>query len=281
MYANFVTMSTKNTDFIVTPLNLLPAEYNGGDVEAQKDFIRKRILAVTNDHLVQDKEAMRLIQEMGSDLSINAFATNFKLKGQPNIDVICANDLNRRIFERLSIVRVDQGEKMNDKPLFLTSTQFSQESYRDCLKTYKRRLGLNPEDPTDLYSLINVVMSPFPTEMNFTRTIIDALRKVIEEEVATSVKWNTVSPDYHGFVMQGTDKLFLVHLPMFNMENHRYQLIISGDLSASDMAKYVEARKANPNQLYTLGNVDKDVLEDMLKKGSFNVNVDKGLPPNS
>jgi hypothetical protein len=249
MYANLVTLSTKDTDFIVTPLNLLPAECDGGNVEAQKAFIRQRILPVTNEQLVQDEEAMRLIQEMGSDLSINAFATNFKLGGHPNTDVICANDLNRRIFERLSIVRVDKDEKMNDKPLFITSTQFSQQSYRDCLKTYKRRLGLNPEDPTDLYSLINVVMSPFPTEMNFTRTIINALRKVIEEEVAISVQWNTVSPTYHGFVMQGTDKLFLVHLPMFNMENHRYQLIITGDLSESDMAKYVEARKANPSQL--------------------------------
>lgn len=274
MYAYFATMSTKDTSFIVAPMNMLPAEAEGGDVEAQKTFIRQRILPVTNEQLVQDSAAMKLIQEMGSDLSINAFSTNFKLNGEPNKDVIAANDLNRRIYERLSLVSIKQ--TMNDKPVLLTSTKFSQATYLDCLTTFKRRLGLDPNDPNDLYCLSNVVMSPFPTEMNFTRDLIQAFQQVLEEEAVTSVEWNTVSPDIHGFVMQGTDKLFLVHLPMFNMANHRYQLVITGDLNEEDMSKYVSERNANPGQLFTLSNVDKEVLTKLLEQGSFNANVDKG-----
>ncbi|ESK85823.1 pyridoxal-dependent decarboxylase domain protein [Moniliophthora roreri MCA 2997] len=279
MYAYLVTMSTKDTDFIVTPLNLLPAELEGGDVEGQKQFIRNRILRIPNEKLVHDQEAMQLIQDMGSDLSINAFAVNFKIDGKPNEDVISANNLNQRIFERLSIVSPEGS--MNDKPLFLTSTQFPYQDYGDCLKTYKRRLGLATDTKQDLYSLINVVMSPFPTEMEFTGRIADDLRTVIEEEVETSRTWNTISPASHGFVMQGTDKLYLVYLPMFNMANHRYQLIITGDLPDAEMAQYVAARELDPKQLFTLRNAERDTLENLLEKGKFNVDIDRGLPPNS
>ncbi|KAF7340636.1 Pyridoxal-dependent decarboxylase domain protein [Mycena sanguinolenta] len=278
MYAHLSTMSTEKTRFIVTPMNMLPTEIKpGGNVEAQKKFIRDHILSHNNQTLVDDKEAMGLITEMGSDLSINAFAVNFKIGDIPNRDVISANDLNRRIFERLSIV--DDKRLMSETPLFLTSTVFSQENYRDCLKSYKRRLGLNPEDPTDLYSLINVVMSPFPTQFEFTNKIIEDLTEVIKKEVQTSVEWNTTRPDFHGFIMQGTDKLFLTHIPMFNMESHRYQLIITGDLSADDMAKYVKERRDNPRQSFTLVNSKKVTLEEIVSKGSFNANVDEVLSP--
>ncbi|EEB96233.1 hypothetical protein MPER_04664, partial [Moniliophthora perniciosa FA553] len=270
MYAYLVTMSTKDTDFIVTPLNMLPAEQEGGDVEGQKQFIRNRILRVPNEKLVQDEEAMQLIQDMGS--LHQRVCRQFQDRREDE-DVISANNLNQRIFERLSIVSPEG--TIHDKPLFLTSTQFSYQDYGDCLKTYKRRLGLATDTKQDLYSLINVVMSPFPTEMGFTGRIADDLQTVIEEEVETSRTWNTISPSFHGFVMQGTDKLYLVHLPMFNMASHRYQLIITGDLPDAEMAQYVAARKEDPKQLFTLGNVERDILEDMLKTGSFNVNIDK------
>ncbi|KAK7053227.1 hypothetical protein VNI00_003850 [Paramarasmius palmivorus] len=276
MYAHLVTMSTKDTDFIVTPLNLLPAELEGGDIEAQKEFIRKRILSVPNEILVQDSSAMKLIKDMGSDLSINAFAV---LDGKPNRDVTAANDLNRRIFERLSIV--SPKDTITNKPLFLTSSVFPSAAYGDCLKTYKRRLGLDTDTPEDLYSLINVVMSPFPTTLEFTKTIINDLRIVIEEEVETSRRCNTISPDVHRFIMQGLDRLYLVHLPMLNMANHRYQVIVSGDLPADAMAEYVRARTRNPKQVCTLMNAKPGILQEMLVQGTFLVNVDQGVAPES
>ncbi|KAE9396101.1 PLP-dependent transferase [Gymnopus androsaceus JB14] len=260
MYAYLSTMSTQSTSYIVTPLNLLPAEVPLNSTNAK----------------VEEQKTMTLIRQMGSDLSINAFAINFKLDGQPNRDVVCGNDLNRRIFERLSIVSPTQ--TLKDKPLFLTSTVFSQKNYGSCLRTYKRRLGLDASSNLDLYSLINVVMSPFPTENEFTAKIIEALGEVIKEEAETSVSWNTVSPDFHGFVMQGTDRLYLVHFPMFNMASHHYQLIITGELPPAEMEKYVKAREENPGQLYTLANVKKEELSTLLKSRRFKARVDKGIP---
>jgi hypothetical protein len=276
MYAHLVTMSTDTTDFIVVPMNALPPS----TYPDLKEFIRDNILDVDNKDLVVNDAAMKVVIEMGSDLAINAFAANFRFKNSGgqlvvNQDVVEANNLGKRIFERLSISKVT--DSVPSKPLILTSTQFTQDSYKTCLTNFKTRLGLVGEQ--DLYVLVNVVMSPFPTEGNFTREIADSLQKVIEEEVETSQYRNEVTPALHGFVMQGTKKLFLVHLSMFNMANHRYQLIITGDLPTPVMNKYKQARHDFPDQYFTLGNASKETLDTMLANKKFKAVIDKGLPP--
>lgn len=275
MYAHLATMSTDETDFIVVPLNALPTDVDVG-TEDVKTYIRTHILNTSNKDLVQDQDAMKLIQAMGSDLAINVFVVNFRLtNGHVNEDVVEANNLNKRIFEKLSVSSVNHS--IYDRPLILTSTQFSQKAYGKCLDNYKERLGLKGQQ--DLYVLINVVMSPFPTEFNFTAKIAAALKHVIEEEVQISQFRNTVTPDMHGFIMQGTDKLYLVHLPMFNMANHRYQLIITGDIPAAKMEEYRNARAAMPNKYFTLGTAEATTLGDILRNKKFKAVINKGLPP--
>ena len=87
-------MSTKDSELIVTPLNMLPAEREAEStpeiVEQQKQFIRDRILGVTNEELIKDQDAMDLLRILGGDLMINAFACNFKIDGIPNTDVVSA-----------------------------------------------------------------------------------------------------------------------------------------------------------------------------------------------
>ncbi len=79
--------------------------------------------------------------------------------------------------------------------------------------------------------------------------------------------------------MQGTDKLYLVHLPMFYMANHRYQVIITGDLDPTVMKKYRDARALHPDKFFVLGNHDKDTLKDITTDGaSFQVDIFMGLP---
>jgi hypothetical protein len=275
MYSHLSTMSTADTDYRVTTLNMLPAEASGGDVEAQKDFIRKRIVNTANDVLVKDKEAMKLVAEMGSDLSINAFAVNFRVNGKINEDVVEANNLNMRIFQRLAITSMK--DDINTRPLILTSTQLQQSTYTTCLDKFKERLCLVGNQ--DLYTLINVVSSPFPTEANFTAQIAGALQKVIEEEVQISQFRNTIAPTFHGFIMQGTSHVHLVHLPMFNMADHRFQLIITGDLPPDILQKYVAARKAHPGQFFTLANAKPEVLMTMVEAGRFDAVIDIGMPP--
>lgn len=278
MYAHLATMSTDTTDFIVVPMNALPPATT--EIPDVKKFIRDEILDVDNKVLVTKDTAMKLLIKMGSDLAINAFAVNFRYKNREghvvdNQDVVEANNLGKRIFGRLSISKVT--DSVPDTPLILTSTQFTQDSYKTCLTNFKSRLSL--AGAQDLYVLVNVVMSPFPTEGNFTREIAKALKKVIEEEVRTSKYRNEVTPDFHGFIIQGTRRFFFVHLPMFNMANHRYQLIITGDLPLGVMTMLQQARIDHPDQYFTLGNANKDTLSTMLGKGRFEAVIDKGLPP--
>ncbi|KAF8813146.1 PLP-dependent transferase [Phlegmacium glaucopus] len=277
MYAHLATMSTDQTEFIVVPLNALPTNVLPVGIDL-KEFIRTRILPVSNKELIKDNEAMKLIQAMGSDLAINAFAVNFRLNnGKVNEDVVEANNLGERIFEKLSVSSVS--DRIQDRPLILTSTRFSKKGYGKCLESLKERLGLNLKDERDLYVLVNVVMSPFPTDFNFTQTIATSLESVIKQEVDISKFRNTLTPDFHGFVMQGTDKLYLVHLPMFNMENHRFQLIITGDIPQDKMDQYKKARAASPEKFFTLGTANRTTLESILRRKKFSAVIDKGLPP--
>ncbi|KAJ3967966.1 pyridoxal phosphate-dependent transferase [Lentinula raphanica] len=271
MYAHLATMSTKESSFILRPLNLLPAESDGTpeQVEEQKELIRKKVLPVPNRELVKDKDTWKLVVEMGSDLSINAFAVNFKLGDVVNEDIVEANYLNKRIFEALSITDANSDKK---PPLILTSTVFPQNTYGDCLTKFKDRLGLKGSQ--DLYTLVNVVMSPWPTASGLTSEVAQALQDTILKEREISVYRNTLTDDYHAFVIQGTDKLFLVHLAMFNMENHRFQLIMTGVVSPEMKAAYVEAREKNTETVYLLVNDTPTTLEKIMAAKEFDARIE-------
>ncbi|RIB26875.1 pyridoxal phosphate-dependent transferase [Gigaspora rosea] len=263
IYCHWATMSTKDDDFIVTPFNMLPAEKLGPkEVDELKQEIRTLIVEKTNDQIVKSKKAMKLIKELGSDLMINTFACNFKVDGKINEDVIEANYLNQRLYEKFSLTT--SKDTNQDKPLVLTSTQFNQENYKHCLTNFKNRLGLKGDQ--DLYVLINVVMSPWVTEF----------------ESFLSVFRNKVEPDFHAFVMQGVEKLYLTHLPMFQMENHRQQVIVTADLPENIMHQYRNARRENPSHVYFLGNQDKMKLDDIARNGSsFKGVIYRDFDPNT
>ncbi|KAF3179710.1 hypothetical protein TWF106_001771 [Orbilia oligospora] len=283
LHANWATLSTDDDNFIVTPFNRLPAEVDGKsseEIEKQKEFIRKYIINVDNKTLAKDQAAWELLKLLGGDLMANAMACNFKYtigdKKVLNTSIVEANIMNTRIFNRVSVAR--PGEEVKKRELFLTSSQFSQENYGECLTNYKKRLGL--EGPDDLCSLLNVTMSPWPTDGNFlTDVVVAEFKKIVQEEAQYAIARNTTSPDFHGFVMQGDSPLHLVHLPMFNMKNHRYQLIITGDLPADIFEIYKSDKAANPDAVYLLGNKNADILEELVGATEFEAVIDKGFPP--
>lgn len=177
-------MSDNTTDYIVVPLNLLPSEMrdppNSDDVEKEKEYIRKQIIPKSNFELVKDKDAMLLLNELGSDLNINAFAVNFRYPdGTLNTSVEEANWLNRRIFEALSVTEAKEDPRKI--PFYLTSTTFAEADYGECADRFKARLGL--EGKQDLFVLRNVVMSPFTTTHDFMPVLIKAFTDVVEKEV--------------------------------------------------------------------------------------------------
>ncbi|GFF40495.1 pyridoxal-dependent decarboxylase conserved domain protein [Aspergillus udagawae] len=116
--AHWAAMTTKEDCFICVPLNRLPSEVNGGNVEEEKKFIREEILPKSNQELYNNdatKHTMTLLRALGSDLNINAFALNWR---SPN-------------------------EKPTDKDLYLTSTEFNHEEYGRCAEYFMDRLGIS------------------------------------------------------------------------------------------------------------------------------------------
>lgn len=79
--------------------------------------------------------------------------------------------------------------------------------------------------------------------------------------------------------MQGTDKVHLVALPVFQMANFREQVIITGDIPADVLQSYASARSANPSTVFTLSTSSETTMSDILSQGSLTANIDEGLPP--
>ncbi|KAH9842546.1 uncharacterized protein C8Q71DRAFT_699191 [Rhodofomes roseus] len=281
MYAHWVTMTLESDTLIVIPMNVLPAERDGKldeEVGAQLAFIKRNIVDRPNRELVRDPEAMYLIRMMGSDLSINAFACNFRLSrgGPSNKDVAEASYLNARIIERLAVNRVDDDARK--KPILLMGTELDHERYGSCLQTFKDRLGLNAEDPRPLSGLCNVSMSAFPTTGNFVRELADAFRKIAEEEVQNCWKRVHVAPAIHSFVMQGTEQLFLIYLPMFNWGSYRQQLILSAKLPQEVMDAYARAQRENPAAVFSLHTSSEELLSSILQRRDCEVDIHQGFP---
>ncbi|KAE8357466.1 pyridoxal phosphate-dependent transferase [Aspergillus caelatus] len=277
LYCHWATMTREDTDLIVVPFNMLPTEQNNASPEAiekEKTLIEKRILGVSNEDLMRDSVAADLLKDLGSDLMINAFACNFRVDGEANTDVEEANYLNKRIFKRLSVSSMY--DAVEERPLFITESTFAQDVYGDCLRNYKRRLQLGETAGGDLVSLVNVTMSPWPSDYPFLRDLAETFKRVANQEVQRCVKRNRLTKDIHGFIMQGCNKLFLVHLSMFNMANHRRQLIVTAEIPERIMSQYRNLRAENPAKFYRLTNVKEAYLEELQHAKSFEARMDEG-----
>ena len=121
-------MSDDATDFIVVPFDPVQEE-------SDKEIIRRRILGRSNEDIVNDRKAFDVLCTLGSDLNINVFACNFRIKGRVNDDVEEANYLNKRIYNRLSVTRPKI--HISTVPLFLTSSVFRQEKYGECVRNFQ------------------------------------------------------------------------------------------------------------------------------------------------
>lgn len=181
------------------PFNELPSELDPHStpekVEAEKERIRADILKKTNAEIIREDagrsdhlKVMTLLRELGSDLNINAFALNFTDEnGILNTDVEEANYLMQRVIEALSVDSpTDDPAKI---PLYLTSTEFSDDLYGNCKKHFMKRLGLD-DSAQDLMVLRNVVMSPFPTDGNFISRLAQIFRQTVEKETQVRIHYH-------------------------------------------------------------------------------------------
>ncbi|KAF2702797.1 pyridoxal-dependent decarboxylase domain protein [Pleomassaria siparia CBS 279.74] len=259
--AQWAAMTDDKTSYIVVPFNMLPSELVRGatpdSVAAERQWIRDHILSSSNLNIVANSTtspggdtALSLLRKLGSDLNINAFAINFRNHdGTLNTDTLEANKLMQRVVSHFMVdTPADDPTKI---PLYLTSTEFSPKLYGECAKNFKRRLGLDTEDGHDLFVLRNVVMSPFPTERDFITDLTNIFKGVVESEVKTAQKRSMSSPADHEFLMQGSDKIFLVHKPSFHAANMRRQTILEVDLPAEGKAWYQTLQSQYPDDVFT------------------------------
>ncbi|KAI8949332.1 pyridoxal-dependent decarboxylase domain-containing protein [Xylaria longipes] len=281
--AEWATLTDASSPFICVPFNMLPSELepNPTDekIEAEKKRIRQDIVLKTNAQITEedynrpdDAKAMKLMRELGSDLNINAFALNFRYEnGQLNDDIEEANYLMQRVVETLSVDSpTDDPTKI---PLYLTSTEFSDELYKDCRANFVKRLGL-AKSKHDLMVLRNVVMSPFPTDGNFTNKMAQILYDTVAAETEVVRKRNTLAPDFHNFLIQGTESIYLIHLPMFHVANHRQQLIVAAEFDARSKDKYVAMKKSCPSEPMILVTQNKTMLKEVVENnGRFKAQI--------
>ncbi|MGW5050395.1 pyridoxal phosphate-dependent decarboxylase family protein [Actinokineospora sp. NPDC004072] len=194
-YAAIVTMTTDSDPFVLVPCQRLPAERTHPGDEAklneQLAFIRERIVPKSNAELLDDPEALALLQELGSDQVIIAYLFNFKRDGVLNSSVADMNLLNQRIYHALNITP-SQAVRSQDPaalpPLIVTGSKFEPDVYGPAyLRRLRSRLGIEDGRMEDIDYLISTTMDPWVTdtaEGDFTPTLIDALRQTVTRVIA-------------------------------------------------------------------------------------------------
>ncbi|KAI9045498.1 group II decarboxylase [Aspergillus affinis] len=123
--------------------------------------------------------------------------------------------------------------------MFLTESIFTESAYGECLEKYKERLGLGSDAAGDLVSLINVTMSPWPPDSTALSDMVKGFKKIAGEEV---------------------------------------QLVLEAEIPDHMMSKYKEKKNAKPDQFFTIANVNKEHLMDLVETGSFRARMDEGIP---
>ncbi|KAB8267849.1 pyridoxal phosphate-dependent transferase [Aspergillus minisclerotigenes] len=252
--------------YIIIPFNPLPIEKRGHhsldpEVDKRREEIFDTVINKDNAQVSQDKAAMSWLRDIGSDLNINAFAINwYREDGTLNTDLEEANYLMRRVVNRLSITKTSG--KPSEIPLFLTSTQFEPALYGQCAQNFMRRLGLNA-CAQDLWVIRNVVMSPFPTDQDFIRKIMEKLEEVIIDEVEWCRKRNDPNSKPVEFLLRGTDEVFLDFQTSFHAATQRQQIILAADLGDAK-EDYIKLKKKYPMQDIAFRSTDREDIKDLM-----------------
>jgi hypothetical protein len=90
-------------------------------------------------------------------------------------------------------------------------------------------------------------------------------------------------PSIHSFIVQGTDAVHLVYLPMFNVVNHCRQVTVTGRFSGDAMKKYVEAKNKSKDTVFTIHTKsaalsDLKTLDQIINDKKIVGDIYEGLP---
>ncbi len=176
LYAAVVTLGLDYPGLLVVPFQRLPAERrHPGDavaLAAELHRVRELIVARSNEEIMGDEEAMRLLAQLGSDQTIVAYAFNARdvATGKPNPNLAAANRINRLLAERLMVPEdLAAAEGMpapEQRPeLILSGSQLDPRLYgRAYVGRLMDRLGVAGDPSVDpITHLISCTMDPWLT----------------------------------------------------------------------------------------------------------------------
>lgn len=202
-YAALVSMPQPDDPFEVTPFKRLPAERVGAtpsEIAEQRQHIADKIVGFDNDQLLtamdQDPDLMDLFQALGADLTVTAYAFNFKTAPGLNTDLVLMNELNDAIFEACSIqVKTPDLPKQS---LFLTAAAYDPAIHdADFIRTFAQRAGVTPQPGLPIAHLISTMQNPWVTESakgNLLPMLMSELRQVVTEATAKVVARHGLTP---------------------------------------------------------------------------------------
>lgn len=257
LYCALYSMAADDDPFIVEMFSQISPsviEEFGGQAQL-KTFLRQRIVEASNEDILSSPKLLEFLRNVGPDLSINAFAINFKdQNGALNTTIETANKIMNLLFQDLDMAYMINSPNpvqklgVQRKPLFLTSSEFETNAYGKAVGNLKGRLGFDPTSDVPLSFLVNSVMDPWQTGVRFTKTI----QQILRASILRSIGSVTDNPDTHGFLCihnQQKGSLFWHHFPMFSMVPHQYQVTIVADfVNDSDRQAFFDAAKKPPAQ---------------------------------
>jgi len=185
LYVRLLCMTTPGDSFVAVPLAPLPEGLPGKNEEERLDFLRTRIDRRTNDEIAADAEAAGWLPELGPDQNILAYAFNFVHDGRRNTSLSRLNELNKAMYDRLSI---DPGHDIYGYSLIVSTTDLHVDTYgQRFFDEYTRRLGATTVDAEYVTVLRSVVMDPWVTETR-GQSFIDVLETEFRKAANAAVR---------------------------------------------------------------------------------------------
>jgi glutamate/tyrosine decarboxylase-like PLP-dependent enzyme len=166
LYAALVCLNIQQLPFFVVPLIPIPAIQQGLSpalVQQQYEFIRDRIVNVSNQQLLADPQAFALFKELGGDQTIITYMYNYyNNDSSPNSIMKKVNDLNDAVYRAFSFKPYENNTQ--NTPIVVTSSSFTRANNGDLLvNSLRQRLGVTNSNGYDdpINFIISTIMNPW------------------------------------------------------------------------------------------------------------------------
>ena len=188
----------------VVPFQRLPADKAGkseAEVRAQwrtivenfndcsTDDLIKNVLGLGSDkQSPQQRKLLRLFQEIGSDLSIVAYAFNYSTVDGINQDLLKMNRLNDLIYAKLSLKAGIEGH-LPTADMFVTSSQFDPDHYgKRFVERFLERAGVKPRKHVPVSFLISTTQNPWLSTTVDGSVMFERLMTVLRNTVHEAIR---------------------------------------------------------------------------------------------